>query len=106
MRYETSILWFVVICHPNGRMKAKEYLRTGCWGEYLNLREKKWQEDGENDMMKSSVICALHLILFRSLNKGGINGVELQEVRGGESSVQNSSWLNQTTKEPWVQTGR
>jgi hypothetical protein len=56
--------------------------------------------------MKSSVICALHLILFRSLNKGGIDGGELQEVWGGESSVQNFIWLNQTTREPWVQTGR
>jgi hypothetical protein len=23
-------------------------LRTGCWGEYLDLRGMKWQEDGEN----------------------------------------------------------
>jgi hypothetical protein len=34
-------------------------LRTGCWGEYLDQREMKWQEVGENCTMRSFITCTL-----------------------------------------------
>jgi hypothetical protein len=37
-------------------------LRTGSRGEYLDLREK-WQEAGEDGIMKSFIVCTLHQIL-------------------------------------------
>jgi hypothetical protein len=36
-----------------------ECLRTGCWGEYLDRREMKWQEVGENYIMRSFITCTL-----------------------------------------------
>jgi hypothetical protein len=35
-------------------------MRTGCCEEYLDLRERKWQEAGEDCIMKIFIICALH----------------------------------------------
>jgi hypothetical protein len=35
------------------------YLRTGYWGEYLDRREMKWQEVGENCIMRSFIACTL-----------------------------------------------
>jgi hypothetical protein len=35
-------------------------LRTGCWGEYLDGREMKWQEIGENCIMRSFITCNPH----------------------------------------------
>jgi len=32
-------------------------LRTGCWGEYLDLNGWKWQEVGEYCIMMSFIIC-------------------------------------------------
>jgi hypothetical protein len=32
-------------------------LRTGCWGEYLDLRGMKWQKAAENCIERSSIIC-------------------------------------------------
>lgn len=34
-----------------------DYLRTESWGEYLNLRARAWQDDGENYIIKSFEIC-------------------------------------------------
>jgi hypothetical protein len=37
-------------------------LRTGCLGEYLDLRGMKWQQGGENCIIRSSIFCNLHQI--------------------------------------------
>jgi hypothetical protein len=34
-------------------------LRTGCWGEYFDGRQMKWQEVGENYIMRSFITCTL-----------------------------------------------
>jgi hypothetical protein len=34
-------------------------LRTGCWEEYLDQRGIKWQEAGENCIMRSFITCTL-----------------------------------------------
>jgi len=39
-------------------------LSTGCRGEYLDLRGRKWQEDGEHYIMRSFITCTLHRLLF------------------------------------------
>jgi hypothetical protein len=39
-------------------------LRTGCWGEYLDLRGRKWREAGEDCIMRSFITCTLHHISF------------------------------------------
>ena len=39
-------------------------LRIGCWGEYLVLRQKRWQGSWENYIMRSLMIYTLHPILF------------------------------------------
>jgi hypothetical protein len=39
-------------------------LRTGCWWEYLDVRGRKLKEDGENCVIRSTVICTLHQIQY------------------------------------------
>jgi hypothetical protein len=41
----------------------KGYLRTGCWGEYLDLKWGEWWEAGEDCIMRSFITCTLHKIL-------------------------------------------
>jgi hypothetical protein len=40
------------------------YLRTGCGGEYLDLRGKKRRETGEDCIMRSFITCTLQKILL------------------------------------------
>jgi len=47
-------------------------MTTGCWGEYLDPRGRKWQEAGED-----CIPCTLHQILLGSPNKGGWDGQDL-----------------------------
>jgi hypothetical protein len=39
-------------------------LRRGCWGEYLDLRARKWREAREDYIMWSSITYTLHQILL------------------------------------------
>jgi len=36
-------------------------LRTGCWGENMDLRRRKWQEVGEDCIMRSFITCTVHM---------------------------------------------
>jgi len=47
-------------------------LRTGCWEEYLDLKEMKKEEDGEDCVMRSFIICILHQTLFEWSNGGWV----------------------------------
>jgi hypothetical protein len=49
-------------------------LRTGCLGEYLDLRGMKWQEVGENCIMRSCMVCTLHPVLLGWSRQGGWDG--------------------------------
>jgi hypothetical protein len=42
-------------------------LRTGCWGQYSELRGMKWQGAGENCMTRSCMVCTL---CFHSYSNG------------------------------------
>jgi hypothetical protein len=47
---------------PYGKEIDWECLGTRCWGEYLDLSERKCQEVGEYCVIKSSIICTLHQV--------------------------------------------
>jgi hypothetical protein len=49
-------------------------LRTGCWGEYLDLRGMKERENGESCTMGSFIICTHHQILLGRSNEGEWGG--------------------------------
>jgi len=66
--YETIILP-VVLCGCETwslilREQHRLCLRAGCWGEYLDLRGRKWWEVGEDHIMRSLTTCMLHQILL------------------------------------------
>jgi hypothetical protein len=48
-------------------------LRTGRWGEYLDLRGRKWREAGEDYIMRNFITCTLHQILLGWSSQGGQN---------------------------------
>jgi hypothetical protein len=49
-------------------------LKTGCLGEYLDLRGMKWQEVGEKCIMRSCMICTLSPVLLGWSKQGGWDG--------------------------------
>jgi len=49
--------------HAKGRTRIEGILRTGCWGEYLDLRGRTWREAGGDCIMWSFITCTLHKIL-------------------------------------------
>jgi hypothetical protein len=46
-------------------------LRTGYWGEYLDLRGRKWQEAREDCIMRNFITCTLHQMLLVWINQRG-----------------------------------
>jgi hypothetical protein len=46
---------FLALVNLSGRNVDWGCLRTGCWGEYLDRREVKWREVGENSTMGSFI---------------------------------------------------
>jgi len=86
-------------------------LTTGWWWEYLDLRGKKWREDGEDCIMRSFITCTIHKILLGWSNQGGLRshvyrGLFPQGVRrqGREpdhspksiAEVKNAEWWTST----------
>jgi hypothetical protein len=75
IRIYKIIIWPVVLygCETWFLQLREEHrlwgcLRTGCWGEYLDQREMKWQEVGDNCIMRSFIICTLlqvRIFVFR-----------------------------------------
>jgi hypothetical protein len=50
---------FVWVWNLISDIKKGGCLRKWCWGEYLNRREMKWQEVGNNSIMRSFITCTL-----------------------------------------------
>jgi hypothetical protein len=46
-------------------------LRTGCGGEYLELRRRKWQEVGEDCILRSFTTYIIKVIKTRSMRWAG-----------------------------------
>jgi len=63
-RFCVSVTWSLTLREDIDWLSS----RTGCWGEYLNLRGRKWQQTGENQIMRSFIICIFHQILLRWSN--------------------------------------
>jgi len=54
-------------------LKEEHSLRTGCWGEHLDLTGRKWREAGEDCIMSSFMTCTLRrllLLLLEYSNQG------------------------------------
>jgi hypothetical protein len=49
-------------------------LTEGVWGEYLDRREMKWQEVGENYIMRSFITCTLRQVQLEWSSHGGWDG--------------------------------
>jgi len=46
-------------------------LKTGCWGEYLDVTQRKWRKTGEDRMMRSFIIYTVHQMLLGWSSQGG-----------------------------------
>jgi hypothetical protein len=66
--YEPNILYnkttlakscFVWLWNLVSDIKIWGYLRTGCWGEYLNRKEMNWQEVGKSCIVVSFITLAI-----------------------------------------------
>jgi hypothetical protein len=62
---------FALLCF--GYDIAIAFLRTGCWGEYWDLKGRKWQE-GEICVIRSFIICILQPLLLCWSDLGGWGG--------------------------------
>ena len=90
LRYEGSCMQFGMLClwrQSTVNTRAGRFgacWRYGCnsfrialigyWKEHLCLRREKWQEDGENCVMRSFTICAQNITLFWWLNERECSG--------------------------------
>jgi hypothetical protein len=75
--------------------------RTGCFGEYLDLRGMKWQEGGENCIMRSSIICTLHQILLGAAVAQAVWCLTM----GWTIGVRSPTGAEDVSSSPFVQTG-
>jgi hypothetical protein len=67
--YWTIILPMVLYGCETWSLALKEkldwgYLRTACWGKYLDQGQMKWQGDGECNIVTSFMICPLRQVQF------------------------------------------
>jgi len=46
--------------HPYGITQIEGAWEKGCGREYLDLRGRKWRENGESYINKNLIICSLH----------------------------------------------
>lgn len=70
------LFWMGVKLGPShwGRNTGWSCSRIGCWGKHLGLTGMRWQGNGEDCMVRSSVTCIPHQILFASANEKKLGG--------------------------------
>jgi hypothetical protein len=74
-------------------------LRTGCSGEYMDLRGMQWQKVGENCIMRSFMVRTLHQIVIVWPRQGTVVGGLCSLHGEGEKWVQRfgcKCWCQQT----------
>jgi hypothetical protein len=83
-------------------------LRTGCLGEYLDLRGIKWQEVGENCVIRSCMVCTLSPVLLGWSKQGRWDGRGMWRA-WGRWGEQITFWLGGlkgvdhcTRTSPWI----
>jgi len=59
---------------PTLREHSLRYTRTGCWWKGLDPQGRKWQENGEDCIMKSFITCRLHEVLLVWTSQEGGDG--------------------------------
>jgi hypothetical protein len=67
------------------------FLRTECWGGYLDLKGRK-TDSGENCVMMKFTTCIIHLILLEWLNQRGWGGQNMWHT-WGRGEVFRGFWL-------------
>ena len=81
-------------CSHCGRNLDWRCLSIGSWGEYLGLRGRMWQENGENYTMRSLMIWTYHQILFGSSNREEWSRRGMQHVWGKVEVYTEFWWVN------------
>jgi hypothetical protein len=61
-----------------------------CWGEYLDLRGRKWQDSVENCIIRSFIICSIHKLALRLCKQSWWDWQHMQHERGEMPAVFNS----------------
>jgi hypothetical protein len=67
----------------------------------LDLRGMKWQEAGENCIMRSCMVCTLHPVLLEWSKQEGWDGQDMWCAWGGEVCIQHfgwEAWREETTR--------
>jgi hypothetical protein len=73
------------------------YLETGCRGEYLDLRGRKWKGAGEDCIMRSFINCTC---LSYQMKEDEL-GWECSEYGGDEKCLQNFDWKTVREETAW-----
>jgi hypothetical protein len=69
-----------IIISYKRKNRDRGYLRTGCWGEYSDLRERKQHVGGKNFILISFITCILHQLFLGQLNKKRWDGQGVQHT--------------------------
>jgi hypothetical protein len=75
------------------------FLRTECWGRYLDLKGRK-TDHRENFIMMNFTACILHRILLGWLNQGGWGGRDMWHA-WGRGEVFTGFWLGGPVRDHW-----
>jgi hypothetical protein len=83
--YRTIILSVFVDMKPGlspwGRNREWGCSSIGCWGRYLGLGGRKWQETGENCTVGSFMMCTADQILLQWATMRWVGHVACMEMR-------------------------
>jgi len=92
--YKTMILPVVLYgCETwSHTLREGGCLRTECWGKYLDLSGRKWQETGEDYIMRSFIVGTLHQIILGWLNQGGWMGRAFNMKQRDKKCIPNFVW--------------
>jgi hypothetical protein len=101
--YKTTVLPVVLYGCETWSLTLREdidwgCLRTGCKGEYLDLRGMKWQVVGVNSIMRSCMVCTLHPVLLGWSGQGWWDGRGMWRA-WGRWGVHKTFWLVSLTGE-------
>jgi len=83
LRLKYIRLYFYLLCYTGVHLRLFHLrknidsgcLRTGCWGECLDLRGGKWRLAGKDWIMRSFTTCKLQQILLGWSSQGGWDGI-------------------------------
>jgi hypothetical protein len=71
--------------------------QTGFWGEYLDVRGRRWREAGEDCIMRSFIVLKLHRTEV-GWKQGGWGGGACRRHGRDVKCIQNFSWKSEATR--------